>query len=297
MKQALFRVLSIAAGIAITSAAAAQPQVPPSDPNTITVTGNRNAKQEIREFVKALTPVTFDGQMSRFEHSVCPAVFGLAKPQAEAVEERIRAVAKSVDIVVSGPGCAPNVFLLVTSDKKRMIHELWVHASQFFDSGHQATEVERQRGPAAAWGIGGPPVPARGGPEPYVNPNIGPNAYINRTSEASSRITEPARPQFDAAVVVVQKKALVGMTTTQLADYAAIRALTGADPAKLGNSAAPTILHVLDVPVGAEAPITMTKWDFAFLKGYYDARPTLRTGARRSAIADEMDKTIHNPQN
>src|SRR6185437_2437839 len=105
---------------------------------------------------------------------------------------------------------------------------------------------------------------------------------VNRTIDPSSRITVPVHPQFDASVVVVERKALLGLTTTQLADYVAVRALTGADPAKLGNSGAPTILHVLEVPIGSAAPITMTKWDFAFLNGYYDAHRDMRTGAQRS---------------
>ena len=290
----LIRSVALSTTLIFASGAAAQ-QKPEAAPEAITVIGQRNTKDEIRDFVRELTPVGYGDQMSRFEHSVCPAVFGLAQPQADLVTARIRAVAKAAGIVVDGPKCATNIFVLVTSDKKRLIDELWRHASQYFNSPHQEREVGRQHGPASAWGIGGPPMPARGGPEPYIDPKIGSNAYINRTTEASSRITEPARPQFDAAVVVVEKRALVGMTTTQLADYAAIRALTGADPAQLGNSGAPTILRVLDVPVGGEAPVTMTSWDFAFLRGYYDAQPVLRTGARRSAIANSMDKTLHQP--
>jgi hypothetical protein len=96
-------------------------------------------------------------------------------------------------------------------------------------------------------------------------------------------------------VVLVERKALVGLTTTQLADYAALRALTAADPARLANSGAPTILHVLDVPIGGAAPITMTSWDFGFLQNYYDAQRNLGTGAQRSAIARGMTQDLEHP--
>ena len=78
----------------------------------------------------------------------------------------------------------------------------------------------------------------------------------------------PARPQFGAAVVVVEGSALAGLTLTQLGDYAAMRAYSGADPARLPSSA-PTILRVVDAPLGSEVPVTMTNWDFSFLRGLY----------------------------
>ena len=111
----------------------------------------------------------------------------------------------------------------------------------------------------------GAPINA-GGMELYQDPATG--VYTNRTIDAPSRITEAVRPQFESAVVVVERKSLVGLTTTQLADYAAIRALTGADPQRLANGASATILHVLEIPMGGAAPITMTQWDLAFLKGF-----------------------------
>lgn len=282
-------VLVFCVAFVVATASAAQ-HAPESDGDTITVTGQRSGKQEIRDFVRQLTPVQYGTQMSRFEHSVCPTVIGLPEAQANAVAARIRLVAHSVGIAVADGKCAPNIIVVATSDKKEVLREFAEHRSDYFDSGHQEREVESQAGPAAAWGVGGPPMSARG-VDLYIDPQVG--FFMNRTTEGSSRITEPVRPQFDAAVVVVEKKALVGMTTTQLADYAAIRALTGADPANLGNSTVPTILRVLDVPVGGEAPVTMTNWDLAFLRGYYDANPVLRTGARRSAITDSIDKDLH----
>jgi hypothetical protein len=126
-----------------------------------------------------------------------------------------------------------------------------------------------------------------------VDPGTG--QIVNRTIEGGSRITVPVHPQFDGAVVVVERKALPGLTVTQLADYAAIRALTGADPARLAASGAPTILHVLEVPMGGSAPVTMTEWDFAFLRSYYDTRRDLRTASQRSAITDSMAKDLQAP--
>src|SRR5690348_15475861 len=92
-------------------AAPAVPQPGPAGDQAIVITGQKDSAKAVRDFVRALTPVDSNGQMSRFEHQVCPAVFGVPEPQARAVEDRIRLVAKSVGIVVGGAHCTPNVLL------------------------------------------------------------------------------------------------------------------------------------------------------------------------------------------
>jgi len=270
-------------------ASPAVPQPAPSADQTIVITGQKDTQKAVQDFVKALTPVESHGQLSRFEHEVCPAVFGLDGPQARAVADRVRLVAKTVGIVVGGEHCTPNVLLLVTSDKKAFLKELQRHASNDYGiSDHQFRVLEDQPGHAAAWQVQGPMMNADG-----VEITEDSEGFpVNRTIIPSSRITVPVRPQFDASVVVVERRALVGLTTTQLGDYVAVRALTGADPLKLANSSAPTILRVLDVPIGGEAPVTMTKWDFDLLWGFYDAKRDLSTAAQRSAIARGMTNDI-----
>lgn len=277
---------AFAAAIAAPTAAAAPQASAPAPDQPIVVTGQKDRRKAVEEFVRALTPVEEHGQLSRFEHEVCPAVFGLAPPQAQAVEQRIRQVAQSVGIVVGGANCTPDVLLLVTSDKKAFLQELQRHASNDYGiTDAQFRDMERAPGHAAAWQVQGPMMTADGAD---LSEDTTQGVVVNRSIAPSSRITEPVHPQFDASVVVVERQALIGLTTTQLADYTAVRALTGADPARLGNSGAPTILHVLDVPIGGEAPVTMTQWDYDFLSGFYNARRDLRTAAQRSAIEKQM---------
>lgn len=279
---------AFAAALAV-HAPAAPTDVAANGDEAIVVTGQKDSGKAVDDFVRSLTTTT-GGQLSRFEHQVCPAVLGLDKPQADAIAARIRLVAKSVGIVVGGDHCAPNVLLLVTSDKKAFLEELRRHrADDFGLSDRRFHELEEAPGPAAAWQVQGPAITADG---VDLTEDTTQGVVVNRTVDPSSRITVQVHPQFDASIVVVERKALLGLTTTQLADYTAIRALTGADPARLASSGAPTILHVLEVPIGGEAPITMTEWDYGFLSSYYDARRDLRTGAQRSAIARGMDEQL-----
>jgi hypothetical protein len=281
--------LALAAALSSPASPAVPKPAPPAD-QTIVVTGQKDQQKAVEDFVRALTPVNSDGQLSRFEHDVCPAVFGLAEPQAHAVEQRIRLVAKSVGVAVGGERCAPNVLLVVTSDKKAFLDELLRHRSGDLGiTDRQLRKLEQQPGHAAAWQVQGPTMTADG---VELAEDMTQGMVVNRTIDPSSHLTEPVRPQFDGSIVVVEWGALVGLTTTQLADYTALRALTGADPAKLGNSGAATILHVLDVPIGGEAPITMTKWDYDFLSSFYDARRDLGTAAQRSAVARSMTKDL-----
>lgn len=289
------RHLKVALAIALASTAipaAAQDPQPQSD--EIVVTGQKEDPKAIGDFVKALTPVATGEKLGRFEHDVCPDVQGLAKAQADAVADRIRLVAKTVGLAIGKAGCAPNVVVIATSDKAKLIAELDRHRPEYLGdlTDSQIKAIERSPSPAAAWQLKGAPINA-GGMELYQDPATG--VYTNRTIDAPSRITEAVRPQFESAVVVVERKSLVGLTTTHLADYAAIRALTGADPQRLANGASPTILHVLEIPMGGTAPITMTQWDLAFLKGFYDVRRNLSTGAQRSAIAKSMSEDIRQP--
>ena len=265
-----------------------------SGDEAIVVTGQKESRKTIQDFVGALTKIPSYQQLSRFEHSVCPAVYGLPRQQADAVANRIRLIAKTIGIVIGGDKCAPNVLVVATSDKQAFLEELRRHrADDFGITDSQIRNLERQPGPAAAWQVQGPPM-TEDGKDLDVDPSMG--QVVNRTIVSGSRITEPVHPQFDGAMVVVERKSLVGLTVTQLADYAAIRMLTGADPAHLANSGAPTILHVLEVPIGGTAPITMTQWDFAFLRGYYDAKRNLRTTGQRSAITDSMTRDLQHPQ-
>jgi hypothetical protein len=114
---------------------------------------------------------------------------------------------------------------------------------------------------------------------------------VNRTFRLGSRLSAGGRPQFAAAAVVVETKALDGLTTVQLADYAAMRAFTRVDPSKLPASA-PTILSILEAPMDSEVPITLTPWDLAFLRAFYASPPNLTTAAQRGEVRRGVEREL-----
>jgi len=278
------------AALAMASPASAQDQPPASDTPQIVIEGRKDLRKDIGDFVGALAGKPGVQQLSRFEDGVCPATVGLTPSQRTNVVERLRRVAKAANIQVDRADCRANVVLVVTPDKSAFLQSLRQDHPSYF-SGLSRGDLRRllaAPGPAVAWQLQGPPVDALGG---QMSRDRGSGVLINRTTTAGSRVAPPTRPQFATAIVVVESRALAGLTTTQLADYTAMRAYAAADPARLGDTTAPTILKVLEAPMGAEIPASLTRWDLGFLRGLYDTGSRFAAG-QRSAMGKEVAKQI-----
>jgi hypothetical protein len=285
--------LAIGLGIAVPAAAEGSSQKGAAD--TIVVTGNRDTDRQIRDFVGALTRAPLQQQLSRFEWNVCPAAAGLPEGQKAAVVKRMRQVAQATRIPLDKVTCTPNVVVAVTHDKKAFLKALRRKHPDYFDeiSFFQVRRLMQEPGPAVAWHIPAPHLDADG-------VAIGEDAEFgvptNRTVRSPSRITPPTRPHFLAAVVVVETKALEGLDATQLADYAAMRAFAQTDPSQLPDPSPPTILTILEAPMGSEIPLTLTKWDLGFLRALYASPENLYAGAQRSDMKRRLKKELQEPK-
>jgi hypothetical protein len=278
---------------------AAAQEAPGGADQEIVVTGEALEKR-IRDFVGALTQAPPRGQLSRFEWEACPIAIGLAEPQKAAVVRRMRQVADAAKIPLGGTGCRPNVLVAVARDKKAFIEALSRTVPRVFTD---MSRSERRRilaePHASAWQGEGPPLDADGRALEQVRlvdsktgAVTADPVYMNRTIRPGTRITAPSRVHFSLAVVVVESGALDGLTTTQLADYAAMRAFAKTDPAKLPPSPPPTILTVLDVPMGGSVPITLTEWDLGFLRGLYESQANLYGASQRSEIRKHLESSL-----
>lgn len=263
----------------------------------IVVTGQRTSEEDIKDFVDAMVPPPRGGlaQLSRFEWAICPRAAGMQPEQKAAVERRIRTISRAAGIDVAGENCTPNLMVVVTGDKLAFLAALEKRRPEYFESitRQQRREMTDPANPVAAWHVDGRPLTAEGTEIPY---DSGAGYYVNRTTRPPSRIGFAARPQFAAAIVVIDSDALDGLTTTQLADYAAMRTLVASDPARLGKSTAPTILRIIDAPMGAEIPITMTSWDLGVLKSFYASNPTVTAAAQRSDVRRRLGNALDGPK-
>jgi hypothetical protein len=272
---------------------AQEPQPEAQPPGEVVVTGTPRDEQ-IRDFVRSLTPTVGNGSIPRFIDHVCPVAVGLVAAQNARVAGRLREVAEAIGLNVGGRGCAPNAFVVVTRDKRAFIEALAQQRPASFGdlTPRQIRRLARSPGPAAAWQLAGP-----------VNENDTPlryddrlGAYVNDTTVAASRLRSPSRIGFDASVVVVELSALEGLTPTQVADYAAMRLFARLDPARLPAPPPPTILTILEAPMGSAVPITLTEWDFAFLRGLYSASRDLNATGQRSQIGRQLAEDLSQPE-
>jgi hypothetical protein len=289
MKNPAGPLLALAA-LATAGTAAAQEPTDGAASAPIVVEGQRNRDAQIRELIEALPPTRSDGHYSRFEEGACPALLGVPPHQRALAAERIRAVAAAGGVPVAGAKCLTNVLVIVTPDKKRLIAQLAKQYPSYFSelSKREISSLLKGSGPSALWHR--KELYRSDGRARFAAGSVD---YLDRRStEGASRLRDLAHPAFTGSILIVESAALDGLTTTQLADYAAMRAFTGADPERLPGGKVSTILTVLETPMGAEVPNSLTAWDIAFLKSLYKSSPNSFAPGQRGQIRARMKKEM-----
>ena len=250
----------------------------------IIVEGQRDRGKAIDAFVKALTPARAGGQLSRFDQSVCPASFGLDDGQNRQIVARMKAVAQAAGLTVAAEGCRPNALVITVRDKDEFVAVMRKERPAFFvDPLGMPLQIPKVAGPAVAWHVKG--MVDSDGVRAAVADSATGGRYYEVSTSMMSRIRPNVRPDFLAGVLVIDVDALVGLTTTQIADYAAMRLYSQADPASLAGSSQQSILKVVDAPIGSDVPVTLTAWDLAFLKSLYATDPQQKASSQRNDIS------------
>lgn len=271
--------------------AVSQDREPSREQDQIVVVGEQNQpkkqREEIQEFVRALSTEEWDSPMTRFE-KVCPGVRGLSPAQNTAIVARIRAVAAAAGIEVGDKACQPNLRMVVVPDKDEMLQLLKSkHPVLFRDYDGRPVEIVKEDGPATAWHVR-ERLDRRGN---TLEPSESGVTYVDFDG-ASPRVLALYRPVAMGSMILIEQKGLIGLTTTQIADYAAMRAFTTIYPHRLSRSNAPTILRVMDSRIGDVTPLSLTQWDFAFLKSAYSVPPYSYSSSQRSRIRRAIDKEL-----
>lgn len=286
--------LSYLLGLALTAAPTlAQDRPPPQTETEILVVGERetqeNRAKQINEFVGALSTEGWDSPMTRFEN-ICPAVIGLSPARNREIVARIRAVATAAAIKVAEEGCRSNVRVVVIPDKEEMLKLLRSkHSILFRDYDSRPVKLVKEDGPVTAWHVR-QKLDRNGN---TLEPNANGVTTISFDG-ASPRVLALYRPVAMGAMILIEQKGLIGLTTTQIADYTAMRALTTINPHRLSRSNAPTILRVMSSEIGDDTPRSLTQWDLAFLKSAYSVPAYDYSSSQRGRIRRAIDKELSN---
>ncbi|APZ98516.1 hypothetical protein BWQ93_08420 [Sphingopyxis sp. QXT-31] len=274
------------------ASASAQDPAPLKSPSEILVIGDREQqekqREQIQEFVRALSTEGWDSPMTRFE-KVCPGVIGLSPAQNLRIAARIRAVAAAANIEVGEDGCPPNLRIVVVPDKHEMLELLKKkHPVLFRDYDGRPVEIVKEDGPVTAWHVR-QKLDRRGN---TLEPDSNGITSISFDG-VSPRVLALYRPVAMGSMILIEQKGLVGLTTMQIADYAAMRSFTTIYPHRLSRSNAPTILRVMNSKIGDDTPLSLTRWDLAFLKAAYSVPPYNYSSAQRDRIRRAIKRDLN----
>jgi hypothetical protein len=293
--------LSAAAAGQATPVRSDQPASSPSafEPSPIVVTGRKATQDAIDEFVGRITLNT-EGRIATFEQPICPAAFGLPAAYNHVLEQRLRGDAAEVGLRTAAEQCDANIVLIVSDNPSSLISMLERVRPQMF-AGLERSQVDdilKEKQAVRTWQAieprgtdgrplqrvtflqwdAGPPIPI-GGQGTWFNPWA-----------ANSRIQQSIRPDLVSSFVVIQTDAVDGLTLTQIADYAAMRALarTRYSAGVEGQS----VLGVVDGSDGDRGIQHLTSWDLAYLRSLYRTSNIVAAHQQKADIAATMQKQL-----
>jgi len=271
--------LAVAAALSL-----AQTAVPATD-QPIVVEGVRDRRKPADDFLKKMVPPSMDEQLGRFEEPVCAGTIGLPDTLRGEVLERIRLVAATAAIRTGKAGCKPNLLVIVVDDKKALIQGMQREKQAYlYGIGpDRRKRLANAAGPVAAWQIsdviGADGMPLR------VDGDGFPRLF---TTVPAGRLRSNTRSRIIGAIIVIEQRGLVNVTTRQLADFALVRALS---PIQLKDSQPPdnSVVSLFSAGVRPEdAPQSLTWWDLALLKALASTRSDSLASVQRHEIRDRI---------
>jgi len=224
-----------------------------------------------------------DMPLARFQDPLCPGIVGVALDSAQDMVSLIRENATVLGLpLADGESCEPNLIVAVLDDPRAYADQLRTERPYLF---HDLSREQREgffdgAGPARSWARiltrtrdGLPIYQADGLPRPSATTMMA----------AHSKIFVPTRRDVVWAIVLLDKKAVQGLTVTQVADYATMRGLSG-DQAEQLSAPRNSILSLFDAGAGTK-PRGLTRSDQIFLQTLYSTLPN-NPAAVTLAMAD-----------
>ncbi|HEX8257130.1 MAG TPA: hypothetical protein VF589_05825 [Allosphingosinicella sp.] len=283
----------VQAALLLAGTASAEPPRHAEDDPEIVVTGTRDNKCAASDFIDSIMR-DHDNQLARFHARICPATIGLPEGHAAAVMNRIRDVAATAGLELAGPKCRPNLVVVVADGGRDFVTAFRKKRPRLFHDlrRRETAELFAAGAPARAWQI----VERREADgrvaEPFVE-GVGyrPEAHLMPHMQ-SSRLQKSTRSDLALSFVVFDIAGVEGLTLTQLADYAAMRALASTrPPAKPGGPR--SILRLFDDPKQGIAPAAvLTKWDLAYLKALYATNGTMMAWQERGRMVRRVRQEL-----
>jgi len=237
-----------------------------SGPREIVVPGSRVlAPGSITTDLRRLTiREKFTERPPRFFDPLCPVVVGLDPPLADRIAARIRANGKVAKLPPAKPDCRANAIVIVLDEPAKTFEQLrkkrpaLLGTYEFRDRPLGTIRAELAAGqPAVSW--------SQLTQRPTNGVLLGNLDGNELRTNSMPRLRPTVMMQKDTAVVLFDRRQLVGVEVGQLADFATLHLLGGPRPgADLEGITVPTLMTLFrDGPKAA--PDGLTEFDRAYL--------------------------------
>ncbi len=293
MKHAVQLVIALSL-LTVPAAAQTPAPAPAAEPETVYSEAQHDKDLDASRWVieNLLRPsFSLDGQYARWKQPVCPHVYGLKLLPAWFVEHRIREVAEMIGAPLDREDpCIPNIGIILSTDPQASLMSIADAAPLLIQGGNQKLEVKY---PVQAWyasfldnSDGRKLIDI---PWEMVQPPLDGPPRIGGVS--SNRLYTNVVPEMAAATVLVDSKAVVGMTLGELADYLAF--MTLAQAGQHGECMpAPSIANLLleKCPAGDKTH-SLSHVDMAMLAALYEV-PDFPEGLQKQRIVGAIRRDL-----
>lgn len=268
----------------------------PDADSTIVVTGQKERKAEIRREARSFSGTVSNligGQFSRRVAPVCVGVLGIAPSYQTIVANKINEIARRVGAGVASGSCKINLYVLFSTDSSKTFDIVKRNIPITFNEVpfDQRKLLFKTRSASRWWyrtevrdgdGIllpvvrGTDPVPIE------ASATISADALINSTFQIN----------LSGSVVVIDLDQAEGYPLEAVAAHAAMVSLV---QIKLGKSfeGVPSILNIFAPGrSSADAPLDLTRWDYAFARSLYEIRLRLSGSRQKSELAFKMAEKL-----
>ncbi|WP_312487872.1 hypothetical protein [Sphingomonas sp.] len=239
-------------------------------------------RREVRKQIDAaIGPIRSDMPMMRFREPVCIGTAGLPSAAGEEILRRMMAVVDWLGVPMAPDGCRPNILILFADDPQAQLLRLRSQSPQIFgDLTREAIgRIVKSPGPVYAWNAA--IRVSRDGDQPFQTDN-----WSELKVGAASRLLTPIRQDIAGSVVVIEKKALLGKTLNQIADFAVMRGMAATRPVE--GAVMPTILTLFNKDTSP--PLELTEFDRGLLEGLYRSQPHTLASQQRGNMVRDIDR-------
>lgn len=261
-------------------------------PNEIVVSGVADQPERREKFATDVSTSYPSTPLALYEPGdYCPGVVGLSSDRNRAIAERMRRVAGEAGMQPAEGECQTSALVLFADDRADLLKRFRkMHPEYFLKLTDETIDFQGRDDSVMAWQLLAR-VDRNGVPVAVEENGI----QIVAVTSGMTRLEAASRPVVAMTVLLIERSAVRGLTTQQIADFALMRTIVDRAPSSLRADAMSTILKVIDAPLGAETPLSLTSWDLTYAKSRYAVNrwnygpsqmAAIRTAMNRSADAE-----------